>query len=170
MFQYRCQRSLSANSAISRKQFSFQPAAADAGAESTTVLVANQPSWSSQATPGTGSGCSSNDTAAITKIASSIRLSQCSIVTELTIALLNLYIVSSLDAGSDLKRKKIETYTSQVTILNQMAANDWRAGLAELLTKLHPISQKSIKKRKSAGDDLCLPQFTTTQVVGPRFF
>jgi hypothetical protein len=73
------------------------------------------------------------------------------IITKHTIALFHLYLASSLDSGIALKREKAAVYAAHVQTLMKMNGADGgsnrRKGLAELLSKWHPVFQ-GVKARK----------------------
>lgn len=74
------------------------------------------------------------------------------VITEHTIALMNLYVVCSLDPSTAMRRSKQEYYDKQVALLRAVTAagRNWRAELAESLTKWHPTFQHCFNKRKLA--------------------
>lgn len=63
------------------------------------------------------------------------------VINEYTIAYMHICVLCSLDAGVGLRREKMEMYNQYVGVLKKLngreGARDWRAELAELLTKWH---------------------------------
>jgi hypothetical protein len=90
------------------------------------------------------------------------------IITEETVAHLILLVVSSLDASVNSKRDKLPIYEQTVRVLKKMdgvdGRRDWRAELAEVLTKWHDTCKHVTKTKRVPTADMALSASQVAEV------
>ena len=81
---------------------------------------------------------------------------------------MNLLVISSLDASVNSKRDKLPMYEQTVRVLKKMdgvdGRRDWRAELAEVLTKWHDTCKHVTKTKRDPTADMALSASQVAEV------